>query len=52
MSLQQIQFQVTYPRGSFVKLEHELTGLNYKFESRGGVNIHDFTFYHDAELVQ
>ena len=51
-SLQQLQFQVTYPHGSFAKLEHELTGLTNKFESGGGVDIHGFTFSHDSELVQ
>ena len=39
MSLQQIQFQVTDPCGSFSKLEHELTGLTNSYYSGGGVDI-------------
>ena len=52
ISIQQIQFQVTDPHGSFAKLEHELNGLTNKFESGGVVDIHGFTFSHYAELVQ
>ena len=42
--------------GYFAKLEHDQTGLTKKIESGGGggggVDIHGFTFSHDAELVQ
>jgi hypothetical protein len=51
-SLELVQFQVSDPRGSFAKLEHELTRLANKFASEGGVDIHGFTFSHDKELVQ
>ena len=34
-SLQQLQFQVTDNRGSFAKLEHQLTRLANKFELEG-----------------
>ena len=51
-SLQQLQFQVTDPRNYFAKLEHEMTGLTNEFESGRGVDISDFTFSHNSELVQ
>ena len=51
-SFKNLQFQLTHPRGSFAKLEHELTGLTNKFESGGGVDIYGFTSSHDDELIQ
>jgi hypothetical protein len=47
-----LNFNMSDPRGTFAKLQHELTGLANKFDSGGGVDFHGYTFPHDQELVQ
>jgi hypothetical protein len=47
-----LNFNMSDPRGTFARLQHELAGLANKFDSGGGVDFHRYTFSHDQELVQ
>jgi chromosome segregation ATPase len=42
-----LNFNMSDPRGTFAKLQHELTGLVNKFDSGGGVDFHGYMFSHD-----
>jgi hypothetical protein len=46
-----LNFNMSDPRGTFAKMQHELTGLANKFYSGGCVDFHGYTFSHDQELV-